>query len=126
MKKSIKSLICALALSTTVAFAGPGDNAKKPTTFEAVFYKNIAGGVTVNVEKTASNFAMVFVHNDLGDLLASQSIGKRDKKACIKFNLSELRDGAYKVSVMSKGEKMEREFRISSQEKVVERTITLE
>ncbi len=126
MKTSIKSLICALALSTTVAFAGPGDNAKKPTTFGAVIYKNIDGGVNVNVEKTASNYAAVLITNENGDILARQSIGKKERKACMKFNLHELQEGAYKISVVSKGEKVEKEFTITSQETVVERTLTFE
>ncbi|GHB80742.1 hypothetical protein [Persicitalea jodogahamensis] len=126
MKKSIKTLICALALGTTVAFAGPGDNAKKPTTFGAVIYKNIDGGVNVNVEKSVANYVAVLVTNANGDLLARQSIGKKEKKACIKFNLQGLQDGAYKISVVGKGEKMEKEFTITSQETVVERMLTFE
>lgn len=126
MKNSFKSLICALALSTTVAFAGPGDNAKKPTTFEAVIYKNIDGGVNVNVEKTPLNYAAVLITTANGDLLTRQSIGKKQTKAAMKFNLRGLEDGAYKISVVSRGEKVEKEFTITSQEKVVKRTLTFE
>lgn len=126
MKKSFKSLICALALSTTVAFAGPGDYAAQPTTFGAVIYKNIDGGVNVNIEKTVPNYAAVLITNANGDLLTRQSIGKRQMKACMKFNLSGLQNGAYKISVVSKGEKVEKEFTITSQETVVERTLTFE
>jgi len=126
MKKSIKSLICALALSTTVAFAGPGDHAKNPTTFKAAIYKNIDGGVNVNVEKTAPHYASVLITNAHGDLLTRQSIGKKQTKACIKFDLSGLQNGTYKISVVSKGEKMEREFTILTQETVVERVLTFQ
>ena len=125
MKKSIKSLVCALALGTTVAFAGPGDNAEKPAAFGAVIYKNIDGGINVNVEKNSPAYAAILLTNANGDLLARQSIGKRQMKAATKFNLSQLHDGTYKIAVVSKGEKVEKEFVISS-ETMVERTLTFE
>ncbi len=126
MKKSIKSLICALALGTTVAFAGPGDYIKKPATFGAVIYKNIDGGLNVNVEKKASVYAAILITNASGNLLTRQSIGKNRKKANMKFNLSRLQSGTYKISVVSQGDKLEKEFTITSQETVVERTLTFE
>jgi hypothetical protein len=43
MKTIFKSLICALALSTSVAFAGPDKEAAKPTSFATGVYTTIDG-----------------------------------------------------------------------------------
>jgi len=126
MKNSFKSLICALALGTTVAFAGPGENAKKPTSFATVIYKNIDGGINVNVEKKGVAAAAVIITNAKGDVLAREGIGRKQTKAAIKFNLKDLNDGEYKVMVASKGEEVVKEFSITSEKSVVERTLTFE
>ena len=126
MRKSIKTLICALTLGTTVVFAGAGDNTKKPITFGAVIYKNIDGGLNVNIEKYAPNYTAVVITNANGDQITRQGIGKKRMKAGMKFDLSRLRSGAYKISIVSKGEKVEKEFTLTDQEKVVKRTLTFD
>ncbi|MPR32967.1 hypothetical protein [Salmonirosea aquatica] len=126
MKNSFKSLICALALGTTVAFAGPGESAKKPTTFATVIYKNIDGGINVNVEKKGLATAAVIITNAKGDVLAREGIGRKQMKTAIKFNLKDLNDGEYKVMVASKGEEVVKEFSITSEKSVIERTLTFE
>ena len=126
MKNSFKSLICALALGTTVAFAGPDESAKKPTTFATVIYKNIDGGINVNVEKKGASSAAVIITNAKGDILAREGIGRKQMKAAIKFNVTDLNDGEYKVTVVSKGEEVSKEFSITSEKSVVARTLTFE
>ena len=126
MKNSFKSLICALALGTTVAFAGPDGGSKKPTTFETVIYKNIDGGINVNIEKKGTASAAVTITNANGDVLARQGIGRNQKKAAIKFNVQDLNAGEYKVMVASQGEEVVKEFSITSEVSVVERTLTFE
>jgi hypothetical protein len=126
MKNSFKSLICALALGSTVAFAGPGGAAKKPTTFETAIYKNIDGGINVNVEKKGNAVAAVLITNANGDVLAREGIGRKQMKTAVKFHLHDLNDGEYKVTVMSKGEVVSKEFSITSEKSVIERTLTFE
>ena len=126
MKNSFKSLICALALGTTVAFAGPDGGTKKPTTFETVIYKNIDGGINVNVEKKGFASAAVIITNAKGDVLAREGIGRKHTKAAVKFNVRELNDGEYKVTVVSKGEEVSKDFSITSEKSVVQRTLTFE
>ena len=126
MKNSFKSLICALALGTTVAFAGPDGGTKKPTTFETVIYKNIDGGINVNVEKKGFASAAVLITNAKGEVLAREGIGRKQTKAAVKFNVRELNDGEYKVTVVSKGEEVSKEFSITSEKSVVQRTLTFE
>ena len=126
MKNSFKSLICALALGTTVAFAGPGGSAKKPTSFATVIYKNIDGGINVNIEKQGLATASVLITNAKGEVLAREGIGRKQAKAAIKFNLKDLNDGEYKVMVASKGEQVVKEFSITSEKEVIARTLTFE
>lgn len=126
MKTSMKTLICALALGTTVAFAGPGKGSSKPTTFSTGIYKTIDGNLSVNIEKKVPAYTSVTISNAQGDILARESIGKNQSKGIIRFNLSNLPDGEYKVAVLSKGEKEVKEFSISSEKSVVKRLLTLE
>ncbi len=126
MKNSFKSFICAMALSTTVAFAGPGDRNSKPTTFEASIYTNIDGALMVNVEKTSTAGAAVLIKNASGDIIAREGIGRRQKKSAMRFDLSALRDGEYKLEIVSKGERIVRDFALSSETTVVKRALTFE
>lgn len=126
MKNSFKSLICALALGTTVAFAGPDGGAKKPTTFQTAIYKNIDGDINVNVEKKGNASAAVIITNAKGDILARQGIGRNQNKAAIKFNVQGLNAGEYTVRVASKGEEVVKEFSITSEVSVTQRTLTFE
>lgn len=126
MKTSIKTLLCALALGTTIAFAGPGKGSSKPTTFATGIYKTIDGNLSVNIEKKVPAYASVTITNSNGDVLARESIGKKQIKGIIKFDLSSLPDGEYKVAILSKGEKEEQEFTITSVKPVVKRMLTFE
>ncbi len=115
-----------MALGTTVAFAGPDGGTKKPVTFETAIYKNIDGGINVNVEKKGNAVAAVLITNANGDVLAREGIGRKQMKTAVKFHLNDLSDGEYKVTVMSKGEKISKEFSITSEKSVIERTLTFE
>lgn len=70
MKTSIKTLICALALGTTVAIAGPGKGYSKPTTFSTGIYKTLDGNLSVNIEKKIPAYASVTITSANGDVLA--------------------------------------------------------
>lgn len=126
MKTTIKTLVCALALGTTVAFAGPGKGNSKPTTFATGIYKTIDGSLSVNIEKKVPAYTSVTISNSQGDILARESIGKKQNKGIIRFNLSNLPDGEYTVAVLSKGEKEEKNFVLTSHNIVTERTLSFE
>ncbi len=126
MKNSFKSLFCALALGTTTAFAGPGDIHAKPTTFESGIYQNLDGALVVNLHKSNLASAEVIIKDANGDILAREGVGRRQQKACTKFNLDALRDGEYQLEISSKDEKTVRDFTINSETAVTKRALTFE
>jgi hypothetical protein len=126
MKTTFKTILCALALSTSVAFAGPDSGANKPTKFETGIYKTKDGSLTVNLVKKSPEFASIAILNFKGEVLANEGIPKKQEKASIKFDLSSLPDGEYTVVVASKGERQTQAFSIASEKSVVTRTLSFE
>lgn len=126
MKTSMKTLLCAVALSTSAAFAGPGSEIKKPTTFSAGIYATVGGNLNVNVVKKASVFTSVTILNAYGDILARESLTRKQTNNAIRFDLSALEDGEYIVEIASKGEKEVKKFTISSEKLVTKRALSFE
>jgi hypothetical protein len=125
MKTTFKTLICALALGTTVAFAGPGSDAKKATSFQTGIYKSLDGNLNVNIAKKATAIASLAILNANGDVLAWEGVGKKQTKARFRFDLSALPDGVYTLSVLSKGERETKQFTISSEKFEVTRKLAI-
>ncbi len=126
MKTTFKTILCALALSTSVAFAGLDSGANKPSRFETGIYKTQDGNLTVNLVKKTPDFASIAILNFKGEVLASEGVSKKQTKASIKFDLNNLPDGEYTVVVASKGERQTQAFSIASEKSVVTRTLTFE
>lgn len=126
MKTTIKTLMCALALSTSVAFAGPDSDAKKPSTFATGIYQNADGNLNVNVVKNASVYTSITLLNANGQVLARESLAKKQTKGAIRFDISALKDGKYSLEIASKGEKEVKQFTISSEKTVTTRTLSFE
>jgi hypothetical protein len=95
MKTSFKSILCALALSTSVAFAGPGSDCKKPTNFETGIYKSKNGNLNVSIDKQVTAYASVTLLSAKGDVLAREGVGRKQQKASFVFDVSALPDGEY-------------------------------
>ncbi|HEV7350103.1 hypothetical protein [Telluribacter sp.] len=126
MKNTFKTLICALALSTTVAFAGNEKEAAKPTTFATGVYTSLDGKLTVNVVKKSRIPTTVLIRNAAGDILTREFISKKQLKQSYKFDVSDLREGEYTVEVVGNGEKEVKSFTITSRILVTKRTLTVE
>lgn len=126
MKTSFKTLMCALVLGSTAVFAGPGKGTSKPTTFATGIYKTTKGDLSVNIEKKGVAPVTVLILNSKGEVLSREGLTRKQTKATIRFDVSNLQDGEYQVKVVSNGEKEVTDFSITSQASVVARTITLE
>ncbi|WP_247235502.1 hypothetical protein [Telluribacter sp. SYSU D00476] len=126
MKTIFKSLICALALSTSVAFAGPDKEAAKPTSFQTGAYTTIDGRLAVIIVKNSNIPTTVLIRNAGGDILSKEHVGKKHLKQCYKFDVSNLGDGEYTVEVIGNGEAEVRSFTISNQKQVTQRKLTIE
>ncbi|TDB61822.1 DUF3244 domain-containing protein [Arundinibacter roseus] len=126
MKTSFKTLIFAFAFGTTAVSAGPGEGSKKATSFATGIYTSQDGRLNVNIEKSLPLNTTVLIMNSQGDILARENVSRKQTKACIKFDLSALQDGEYKLAVVSKVDKEVKEFVISSATAVTQRTLTFE
>ncbi len=123
MKTSFKTILCALALSTSVAFAGPGSDSKKPVYFETGIYKSKDGKLNVNIEKQVPAYASVALLSAKGDVLAREGVGRKQKKASFVFDISALPDGEYTLSIQSKGQQEVTPFTINSEKSTIKRYI---
>ncbi|GAB2789126.1 hypothetical protein GCM10027275_37600 [Rhabdobacter roseus] len=126
MKTSFKTLICALALSTTVAFAGTEKETNKPTTFATGVYATNSGKISVGIEKEAGVATTILLRNALGDIIHSEHVSKKQTKYQGKFDVSELQPGQYTLEVVANGEKEVKSFTISAPKVVAERTIAIQ
>ncbi|TDB67383.1 DUF3244 domain-containing protein [Arundinibacter roseus] len=126
MKTNLKFILVAFTLATTVAFAGPGEESKKATSFSTGIYTSVDGRLNVNIEKSKLAAATVLILNSNGDILARESIGKKQSEASIKFDLSQLQEGEYKLAIVSNSEKEVKDFVITSEKEITKRTLTFE
>jgi flagellar hook assembly protein FlgD len=126
MKTSIKTLLAALTLSTTVAFAGPGSEAKKPVSFATGIYASKDGALNVNIDKKAPVYAALSILNESGEVLVRESLSRKQDKASYRFDMNNLPDGTYTVAIISKGEKQTVSFSLSSKKEITRRTLTLD
>lgn len=126
MKTSFKTLMCALVLGSTVAIAGPDKGTSKPTTFSTGMYKTIQGKLSVNIEKNPLVPATVLIMNSKGEVLARETLSKKETKGVFRFDVSNLQDGQYQIKVVSRREVETKEFSISSDQTVTKQTITLQ
>lgn len=126
MKTIFKSLICALALSTSVAFAGPGKEAAKPTSFATGVYTTIDGRLAVNIVKNSNIPTTILIRNAAGDILSKEHVSKKYLKQCFKFDVSNLGEGDYTVEIIGNGEVAAKSFSISTPKQVAQRKLTIE
>ncbi|MBD2702645.1 hypothetical protein IC229_18505 [Spirosoma sp. BT702] len=105
MKTFAQSLIAALLLSTTT-FAAPANPTVNPTATTssykaAVFPSATPSKLNVFVEREPGKALVVLLKSKSGDLLAKQSISKKQGNFHFKFDMAELEDGAYQVEIVS-------------------------
>ncbi|MBU1820207.1 MAG: hypothetical protein KKG00_01680 [Bacteroidetes bacterium] len=126
MKTSIKTLLAALALSTTVAFAGPGSEAKKPVSFATGIYASKDGALNVSIDKKAPAYASLSIVDEKGEVLVRESLSRKQRSASYRFDMNNLPDGTYTVAIVSKGEKQTVSFSLNSKKEITRRTLTID
>jgi hypothetical protein len=125
MKTTFKTLICALALGTTVAFAGPGSDAKKTTTFQTGIYAGKDGQLNVNIEKNGSRYASLSILDARGNVLAREGISRKYSGRSFRFNLKHLPDGDYSLAIATLGEKRTTPFTLRGEKDVTRQSISV-
>ena len=137
MKTFIKTLALALTLgvvsfSTSVAAtrATNPHSKNRPVVHAAyqsvVYPSQYAPVINVIVEKEAGSTVEIRFKTNLGETLAERSIGRGKDKVAMKFRLSELPDGVYRVEITNGRDVTTKTIKLSTQTQESPRTIAMQ
>jgi hypothetical protein len=118
MKSSSKTFALAVALLATAFTAAAGDlEIKKTDGFKS-------GRINVAVEKVSTDYpTTILLKNERGDVIYSETIGKRQQRFGRTLIVNDLSAGRYEIEVSSKEEKKTKTFEVS--EPKTERVLTI-
>jgi len=130
MKTILKSIACALALTTTVAFAHSTDDKTSENnaapTFESSSYVTTDASLRVTVKKNSQQRVYLTLKDANGALVYTTTIGKKEMQYAVKINVSELADGAYELEIASGQNRVVKHLNLSSKKVEVQRNVTVE
>ena len=95
-----KSILGAVLLSASTLTTEPAEP-KKPASFGASAYVNKENKIQLSVEKVVAQPVTVVLRNQNNEVLFTQRLGKKQNKFSVKFDMSQLQDGAYELEVSS-------------------------
>ncbi|RIV22433.1 hypothetical protein DYU11_15570 [Fibrisoma montanum] len=95
-----KSILGAVLLSASTLTTEPAEP-KKPASFGASAYVNKENKIQLSVEKVVAEPVTVVLRNQNNQVLFTQRLGKKQNKFSVKFDMSELQDGAYELEISS-------------------------
>lgn len=124
MKTTIKTLACALALTTSFAFANPTEE-KTAAKFEASAFTTKDASIRVAIKKNVHERVYLTLSNAKGDVLFAETISKNDMSYSAKLNLSELADGSYQIEIKAGKEQIVKQLNVSTKTSDVERKVTV-
>jgi hypothetical protein len=125
MKSSSKTFALAVALLATAFTAAAGDlEIKKTDGFKTGMYATKSGRINVAVEKVSTDYpTTILLKNERGDVIYSETIGKRQQRFGRTLIVNDLSAGRYEIEVSSKEEKKTKTFEVS--EPKTERVLTI-
>lgn len=130
MKTFIKSIACALALTTTVAFAHPTEektsNNRPEATFESSAFVTADASLRVAIKKNAPQKVYLTLKNKDGQVLFAETIGKKEMAYAAKINVSDLTDGTYQLEITSGQNRVVKQLNLSSKKVEVQRQVIVE
>ncbi|CCH57054.1 hypothetical protein BN8_06453 [Fibrisoma limi BUZ 3] len=95
-----KSILGAVLLSASTLTTEPAEP-KKPASFGASAYVNKENKIQLAVEKVVAEPVTVVLRNQDNEVLFTQRLGKKQNKFSVKFDMSQLQDGAYELEISS-------------------------
>ena len=104
MKTFIKPLLVAFSLSfvTLSAALADGTPAARPATvatYKTGIYSTIEGKLNIALEKETGGVVDIRMKSADGKVLFSQHLGKKEKSARVRLDMSDLQDGNYQVEI---------------------------
>ncbi|GAB3639929.1 hypothetical protein [Spirosoma arcticum] len=95
-----KNLIGGLFISATTLFANP-EAPTKPTSFDTSVFVTRQGKIRLAVQKTVPGTVSVQLLDQKKHILFSGIVAKKDDKAALLFDMSEVNDGIYTLEIKS-------------------------
>jgi hypothetical protein len=115
-----KNLIGGLMFGATTLFAN-AEAPTKPMSFDASVYVTRAGKIRLAVEKAVPGFVSVEMLDQQQRILFSKLVSKKDMKATLLLDISELADGMYTLNIKSAEGSIQKQVNVSTPKS--ERTI---
>jgi hypothetical protein len=130
MKTIIKSIACALALTTSVAFAKPTEektsNNRPEATFESSAFVTADANLRVAIKKNAPQKVYLTLKNASGDVLFAETVGKKEMTYAAKINVSDLNDGSYQLEITSGTNRVVKQLNLVSKKVETQRQVTVQ
>jgi len=132
MKTFIKSIACALALTSTVAFAHPtkeekvATNTRPVAVFESSAYVTNDANIKVAIKKNKAEKVFLTLKDADGDVLFKQTVSKNEMSYAAKFNINELADGVYNLEIEAGESRVVKQLNVVSKKIEVERKVTVQ
>jgi hypothetical protein len=96
-----KNAISAVLIGAITTISNPG-TAVKPTSFDASVYVSANSKIKVAVQKSVPGSVWVTLSDSRDHILSQTTLGKKDMKTAMQFDVSELPDGAYTLTIKSR------------------------
>jgi hypothetical protein len=115
MKTIITSLVCALALSSSVAFASDPTEDKKAKPLQIGVFTTKDSKIQMAVRKGAGEKAVITLRDAKQNVIHEEIMGKKSEKFDARFDVSELAEGNYTLEVTAGKDKIQKQVSIKSQ-----------
>jgi hypothetical protein len=126
MKTIIASLVCALALSSSVAFASDPTEDKKAKPLQIGVFTTKESKIQMAVRKGAGEKAVITLRDAKQNVIHEEVMSKKSEKFDARFDVSELAEGNYILEVTAGKDKIQKQVSIKSQkEEASTRTVQL-
>ncbi len=126
MKTLVTTLVCALALSSTVAFASDPTEDKKAKPLQIGVFTTKEAKIQMAVRKGAGEKAIITLRDAKQNVIHEEIMGKKAEKFDARFDVSALSEGEYTLEVTSGKEKIQKQVSIKpAKEAVTFRSVAL-
>jgi hypothetical protein len=127
MKTLITSLACALALTSSVAFASDPTEDKKAKPLQIGVFTTKEAKIQLAVRKGTGQNAVITLRDGKKNVLHEEVMTKKSEKFDGRFDVSNLADGEYTLEIVSGNEKIQKQVSIKSskEEVALQRSVQL-
>jgi hypothetical protein len=119
MKTLITSLACALALTSSVAFASDPTEDKKAKPLQIGVFTTKEAKIQLAVRKGTGQNAVITLRDGKKNVLHEEVMTKKSEKFDGRFDVSNLADGEYTLEIVSGNEKIQKQVSIKSSKEEV-------